>query len=172
MLPDMSEHACRVTCITPDGALFLTPLKPAAGLTIVSYIDEIGRVEGETRVPRDVGLEVAFRLTALRRERMEALLRWLATREPPAGGPPRRHPRITPRDPAARITLPGGAQWPCEIIDISLSGAAIRIDVKPGLGTHLLLGKTRGRVVRHLADGIAIEFIRQMDPLQFRALTA
>lgn len=170
MLPDMTEHTCRATAITPDGALFLTPLEVAPGLAVVSYIEEIGRIEGETGERQPQGLAVAFRVIGPRRERMEARLALLATKQPPAGGPPRRHTRLVPNDPAARIVLPNGQLCPCEIIDISLSGAAIRIDVKPGLGTLVLLGRTRGRVVRHLEDGIAIEFVQQLDPLQFRAV--
>jgi hypothetical protein len=46
----------------------------------------------------------------------------------------------------------------CRIIDLSLSGAAVELDVKPALGTHVTLGTMRGQVVRHFEDGIAIEF--------------
>ena len=169
MLPDMSEHSCRATAITPDGALFLTPLDVPPGLAVVSYIEEVGRIEGETGARQDEGLAVAFRVNGPRRDRMEARLRWLLTKQPPAGGPERRHTRFVPHDPSARVTLPSGREYPCEIIDISLSGAAIRIGLKPGIGSHLLLGKTRGRVVRHLQDGIAIEFVQQLDLQQFRS---
>jgi hypothetical protein len=41
---------------------------------------------------------------------------------------------------------------------LSLSGAAIECDVKPAIKSGVLLGPIRGRVVRHFADGFAIEF--------------
>ena len=169
MLPDMSEHACRAADITPESALFLTPLDVPPGQAIVSYIDGIGRIEGESRAREDGGLRVFFRLTGLQFERLTSRLRWLGTaRGPQAPAVRRRHTRFVPRDGHARVTLPSGRQHACEIIDISLSGAAIRIDIKPGLGSHLLLGRTRGRVVRHLDAGAAIEFIRQLDQGQLR----
>ena len=51
----------------------------------------------------------------------------------------------------------------CEVIDISLSGAAIKTEVMPSVGTFLMLGKMRGRVVRYLEQGVAIEFVKQLD---------
>ncbi len=46
----------------------------------------------------------------------------------------------------------------CRIIDLSLSGAAVAVENKPEIGTVLSLGRVRGRVVRHIEGGIAIEF--------------
>ena len=59
--------------------------------------------------------------------------------------------------------MPDGRVYSCEVIDISLSGAAVKIEVLPALGTYLLLGKMRGRVVRYLDNGFAIEFTSQLD---------
>jgi hypothetical protein len=53
--------------------------------------------------------------------------------------------------------------YPCEVVDVSLSGAAVRTEVIPALGTSILLGKMRGRVVRYLDSGVAIEFTRQVE---------
>ena len=46
------------------------------------------------------------------------------------------------------------------IQDLSLSGAAPP-DVRPAIGTMVWLGNTRGRVIRHFEDGVAIEFLIQ-----------
>jgi hypothetical protein len=45
-----------------------------------------------------------------------------------------------------------------------VSGAAIKCQVLPSIGTYVNLGKMRGRVVRYTSDGFAIEFLRKMDP--------
>ena len=68
--------------------------------------------------------------------------------------------------PAVQITLPDGRVYPCEILDISLSGAAVKVDVMPSLGTHLMLGKMRGRIVRYVESGIAIEFLKPLNTTQ------
>jgi PilZ domain len=75
----------------------------------------------------------------------------------------RRHARFEPRDNQSQITLPDGRVYNCEVIDISLSGAGVKIDIMPSLGTYIMLGKMRGRVVRYLDNGIGIEFIKQLE---------
>jgi hypothetical protein len=67
-------------------------------------------------------------------------------------------------DPAARLVLPNGVNVACRLIDISQSGAAIATDQRPEIGAPITIGKTTGRVVRHLDDGIAIEFTRLRHP--------
>ena len=52
------------------------------------------------------------------------------------------------------------------MIDISVSGAGIKTEVMPSIGTYLMLGKMRGRVVRYLEHGVAIEFVKQLDRTQ------
>ena len=47
----------------------------------------------------------------------------------------------------------------CRQIDLSLSGAAISAEMKPPVGEEVLIGKVKARVVRHLEDGFAIEFL-------------
>jgi hypothetical protein len=49
---------------------------------------------------------------------------------------------------------------------MSLSGAAVAIPAAqlPAVGTLVTLGKTAGRVVRHIEDGFAIEFTRMQHP--------
>ena len=65
---------------------------------------------------------------------------------------------LTPRNTRTELTLDDGRRYPCRIIDLSLSGAAIDIEVRPALGTPVQLGSMKGRVVRHFQEGVAIEF--------------
>lgn len=163
MLPDMSEHECRAAELSVEGALLMTSLPVPPGIPIVAYVDEIGRIEAETGERTAAGLRIFFRVSGVRLARLEARLRSTL-----AGADGRRHERIVPDNRNAQVTLADGKLYPCEIIDISVSGAAIRIEAKPGLGSQLLLGKTRGRVVRHIADGIAIEFMTRLDTRALR----
>jgi len=162
MLPDMSEHPCQVTHIDADGAVFATSSVPPADTRLVAYIDEVGRVEATAGERVDGGFKVSFVLNASRRERLELRLKWLEERADGATDQ-RRHARYEPKDSKSHITMPDGRVYACEVIDISLSGAAVKIEVMPALGTYLLLGKMRGRVVRYLDSGFAIEFTSQLD---------
>ncbi|WP_413466502.1 PilZ domain-containing protein [Mesorhizobium sp. B4-1-4] len=59
---------------------------------------------------------------------------------------------------ASSVVPDARPQYQCRIIDLSLSGAAIEIDVKPAIGVQVMLGTMRGQIVRHFEDGVAIEF--------------
>ena len=50
------------------------------------------------------------------------------------------------------------------MVDVSQSGAAIATDHRPDIGATVTIGKTAARVVRHLEDGIALEFVRLQHP--------
>ena len=163
MLPDMSEHACQVVKLTPAGADFLTQNVPPKGLAMVAYLEEVGRLEAISGEPIDGGFNVKFSLTGARLERLQQRIEWLQKRE--IGDEPdgRRHARYEPTEKQSQIALPDGRIYNCEVIDISLSGAAIKTEVMPSVGTFLMLGKMRGRVVRYLDQGVAIEFVKQLD---------
>ncbi len=165
MLPDMSEHPCQVLHITPAGATFLSEHVPPSGLAVVAYIEELGRVEAVTGETVDGGFEVRFSATGARLDRLTSRIDWLTKREI-GGAENRRHPRYEPREKVSQITLPDGRVYAVEVVDISVSGAAIKSEVMPSVGTYLMLGKMKGRVVRYLETGVAVEFVKQLDKHQ------
>ncbi|WP_420410464.1 PilZ domain-containing protein [Hoeflea sp.] len=83
---------------------------------------------------------------------------WLANKHELGLPEDRRHERLAANNPSSEIRLDDGRVYPCRIIDLSVSGAAIEIDVRPAFGTMVVLGNMRGRVVRHFQEGIALEF--------------
>jgi hypothetical protein len=162
MLPDMSEHPCQVTNLTTTGATFLTDKIPPIGLTIVAYLEELGRIEAVSDKAVPGGFRISFALKGARLEKLESRIKWLGER-PTNSEEGRRHSRFEPRDSQSQITLPDGRVYNCEVIDISVSGAGITVDVMPSLGTYVMLGKMRGRIVRYLENGVAIEFVKPLE---------
>ena len=160
MLPDMSEHACQVLDLTLEGATFMTSDVPPIGLAIVAYLEDLGRVEVISGDPIPGGFQIQYAATGARLERLQQRITYLMER---ADGAPdqRRHQRFEPKDKHSSITMPDGRSYACEVLDISVSGAGIKTDVMPALGTYLMIGKMKGRVVRYLENGFAIEFIKQ-----------
>jgi hypothetical protein len=71
---------------------------------------------------------------------------------------------VVPRDPNSTLVLPNGSKIICRVIDMSLSGAAVASDARPPVGSLITIGKTQGRVVRHLEQGFAVEFTRLQHP--------
>jgi hypothetical protein len=166
MLPDMTEHPCQVANLSVGGATFITEHVPIGGQSIVAYLDQIGRIEGISADAVPGGFRVIFSLSGSRREKLESRLGWLANKGDADSAEQRRHARYEPKDTKSHITLPDGRIYPCEVIDISVSGAAVKVDVMPSIGTYVSLGKMRGRIVRYLETGVAIEFGKALDRVQ------
>lgn len=171
MLPDMSEHPCTVTDLSIAGATFKAEQTPPAGLPIVAYLEELGRVEALTgEATSDGAFRISFSVKGARLEKLESRIKWLGQKHVGGEAEGRRHARFEPRDSKSQFTLPDGRVYNCEVLDISVSGAGVRVEVTPSLGTYVMLGKMRGRVVRHIENGLAIEFISQLDSQQLGSL--
>lgn len=165
MLPDQSEHPCQVNEISLAGAIFITNQVPPRGQAIVAYLEEVGRIEVTSADPVPNGFRVAISLTGARRDRLESRLKWLAQKQSGGEGAieDRRHPRIETRETTSQITMPDGRVYDCQVLDISMTGAAVKVEVMPSLGTYIMLGKMRGRVIRYLENGVAIEFTKSFE---------
>jgi hypothetical protein len=106
----------------------------------------------------------------LRRSLTEARLAWTRLRfvqdsQKSLGlGEERKHERIMPRVSTSKLILPNGEVHNCRIIDVSLSGASVACSVKPPIDTVVILGRMRGRIVRHHDQGIALQFVELQDP--------
>jgi hypothetical protein len=158
MLEDRSEYSCQVIDMSPGNVALRAERIGVPGERVIAYLDHIGRVEGTiTRTMRD-GFAMTVIASERKRDKLAAQLTWLANKHELDLPEDRRHERLAPRNPMNVLRLPDGRQYPCRIVDLSLSGAAVEIDVKPALGTQVMLGTMRGQVVRHFEEGVAVEF--------------
>ncbi|WP_182084818.1 PilZ domain-containing protein [Aureimonas sp. ME7] len=158
MLEDQREFPCRVENMSPGDVAVITPVEPRDGERVILYADQIGRLEGSVVRNFNGGFAMVLQATERKRQKLAAQLVWLANRSELALPEDRRHERIQPRNPVIRMVLDDGRAYEVRIIDLSLSGAAVHCAVRPAIGTGLVLGTMRGRVVRQIEDGVAIEF--------------
>lgn len=158
MLEDRSEYPCHVIDMSPGDVALRADRPGALGEKVIAYLDHIGRVEGVVTRIIDGGFAMQLIASERKRDKLAAQLTWLANRHELDLPEDRRHERVAPRNPMSVLHLSDGRQYQCRIIDLSLSGAAIEIDVKPAKGVQVVLGTMRGQVVRHFEEGIAIEF--------------
>ncbi|MGB3338061.1 MAG: PilZ domain-containing protein [Devosia sp.] len=93
------------------------------------------------------------------REKLASKIRWKRSNLQAHTPDKRDFPRFMPRHPRSVMTMADGKRYPCFVIDISRSGAAISAAILPGKGTPVAIGSLIGRVVRRLEVGFAIEFI-------------
>jgi hypothetical protein len=164
MLADRREFPCQVTNMSPGGMALIAPVSGQPGERVIAYVDHVGRLEGVVTRQFPNGFAMTIGATKNKRDKLAAQLTWLANRHILNLPEDRRHGRITPRNPAGRLILPNGVNVAVRVIDISQSGAAISTEHRPEIGAPVTIGKTPGRVVRHLEDGFAIEFIRLQHP--------
>jgi PilZ domain len=166
MLADRREFPCQVVNMSPGGMALVAPVQGQVGERVIAYVDHLGRLEGKIARQIENGFAMTISATLRKRDKLAAQLTWLANRHILNLPEDRRHGRFTPRNPLARLVLPNGNNVACRIIDLSQSGAAIAIspDLRPAVGAAVTIGKTSGRVVRHIDDGFAIEFTRLQHP--------
>jgi PilZ domain len=161
MLPDRREFPCQVINMSPGGLAMLAPGIGNVGDRVVAYLDHIGRVEGKITRIIDNGFAMTVGATPRKRDKLAAQLTWLANRDILNLPEDRRHDRIVPRNPIAVMILEDGTRMSCRIIDMSRSGAAIAAEQRPPVGSQVFLGRVQSRVVRHLDDGFALEFVHE-----------
>jgi len=153
------EVDCVIADMSPGDAQIEAAAHVNVGDRIIAYIDHIGRIEGEVLSLGAKGrFVISINATERKREKLAAQLTWIANKHELGLPEDRRHERMAPRNNRSEIVLDDGRSYPCRIIDLSLSGAAIEISVRPALGTAVQLGNMRGRIVRHFQEGVAIEF--------------
>ncbi len=164
MLEDRREFPCQVVNMSPGGMALIAPVSGREGERVIAYIDHVGRLEGRIARVYQNGFAITVAATPRKRDKLAAQLTWLANRHILNLPEDRRHGRIVPRNPMARLTMPNGVSITCRVMDASLSGAAIASAERPPVGALVGIGKVQGRVVRHLDEGFAVEFTRLQHP--------
>jgi PilZ domain len=166
MLADRREFPCQVINMSPGGMALIAPVAGVPGERVIAYVDYLGRLEGKIARAFENGFAMTVAASARKRDKLAAQLTWLANRHILNLPEDRRHNRFAPRNPMARLLLPNGNNVACRIIDLSQSGAAIAVapELRAEIGSMVTVGKTQGRVVRHIDDGFAIEFTRLQHP--------
>jgi len=163
MLENKTEYPCQVINMSPGGVALITPIRGEIGERVIAYIDHIGRIEGKIVRKIEGGFAITIDATARKRDKLASQLTWLANRHILDLPEDRRHERRTPKTPITKLITEDGEEHICRVLDLSLSGAAIKTKVRPPLGKPVKIGKIRARVVRHLDDGLAVEFAAVQD---------
>ncbi|MBZ9601846.1 PilZ domain-containing protein [Phyllobacterium chamaecytisi] len=158
MLEDRTEHVCQIDEMSPGDVIITTDVMANNGERVVAYIDHIGRVEGTIERMVNGGFQVSLTASDRKKNKIAAQLTWLANKHELDMPEDRRHQRVAPRNPITTLSMADGRQYPCRILDLSISGAAVELRMRPALNSQVILGSMRGRVVRHFEEGIAIEF--------------
>lgn len=168
MRSNKQEFPCKLIDISVGGASLMSPVSVEDGETIVVYLDQLGGLEGVVVRQFPGGFALQLSTTQHKREKLAAQITWLINRHELDPTEARRHERVVPRNPSSSLTLADGTTRPCQVIDVSISGASLATDLRPAINDEVLLGKLRSRVVRQHGQGIAVRFMDIQQPTALR----
>ncbi len=167
MRANKQEYPCKLYDISVGGCALMAPVAVEPNEKIVAYFDHIGGLEGQAVRNFDGGFSMRFEVTHHRREKLAAQLTWLINRDVLTGLDERRHERIVPQNGMSSLKI-GETVVPCQVLDVSISGASIATESRPPMGQEVLLGKLRARVVRYHEQGIGLQFLDIQAPTALR----
>lgn len=168
MRESKEDFPCKLIDISAGGAAVTSQVSVPVGERVVAYFDHIGGIEGEVVREFDGGFAFKISATKHKREKLAAQLTWLANRAELTDADGRRHDRIAPENKDSTLQLAEGIVVPCRVLDVSISGASIATPARPEIGTEVVLGKLRARVMRHHATGFGVQFIDVQNPTALR----
>jgi hypothetical protein len=154
------SFACRTSRVSPFRMMVDVPVVGRIGDRITSYFGDFGPLEGRISDTTAGGFLLELAMDRGMREKMSNQLTWLEKKQKDTNiKDARKQARIIPATPHSALTFADGSVHSCFVIDMSVSGVAVSAGIQPPLGTPLAVGACVGRVVRHLPDGFAIQFV-------------
>jgi len=153
------EFPCRVKKMTSGVIEIDASVTGSIGEWVIVIFDGFGRFEGPIVRVVQRGFAMRIVTTVDDRKKIGGKIAWVENK----GVENRRHERLIPSNPQSTVHADGNSV-PCQVIDYSMSGAAVAADTSPELGTMLIVGKIVGRVTRRFAEGFAVEFLALRNP--------
>ena len=164
MRANKQEYPCRLNNISVGGAAIMSPVAVEVGEHIIAYFDHLGGLEGSVVRTFEGGLAIQFQATQHRREKLAAQIMWLVNQKEYDGATQRRHERFQTANKTSNLKLADGAVAQVRVLDVSISGASVGTEVRPPVGSEVLLGRLRARVARHHSEGLGLEFLDTQNP--------
>jgi hypothetical protein len=160
MRADKQEYTCRLNDISLGGANIVSDILPDENERVVVQFEEIGLLEGHVVRVDTNGFAIQFNAAHRRRQKLAAQLTWLLNRHELNAADQRRpgHDRITLLPKPVTIKMPNGDTYERKVLDVSISGASIKMEMRPEIGSNIVVGRLPARVVRHHDRGIGVKF--------------
>jgi hypothetical protein len=152
---NLRVFSCSVQKMSSRAIELTAPVTGAIGEWVCVHFDKFGKFEGPIIRQGQRSLVMRIVATVEETNKVAGKIAWIENK---GTADSRRHERFVPFDSNSTVMLADGSVLPCQIIDYSISGAAVSIDLEPDLGAVLKIGKVIGRVVRRFAGGFAVEF--------------
>jgi hypothetical protein len=162
---------CRSTRVSPFRMMVDVPVIGKVGDRVTSFFRDLGNLEGQISDTKPGGILFELEMTADLREKFASKLTWLESKQKNSSVvDARKKARVVLPNSHSTVTLADGSIHTCLVIDISVDGAAVSVQVQPPIGMPLAIGACIGRVVRHLPDGFAIKFVERQNRIDLNRL--
>jgi hypothetical protein len=160
MRADKLDYPCQLIDISVESAAITTPIQLRVGEKLIVYLQHLGGLEGTVVRLFPASFAMMISGTQRKRDKLALQIPRLATHSELPESEERQYPRMT-QDETAVLGLQDGTATPCQLHDLSLSGAALVTPARPPLGSEVTVDKRRAVVVRHHERGIAVKFVNQ-----------
>ncbi|MEM1199289.1 MAG: PilZ domain-containing protein [Pseudomonadota bacterium] len=156
---DKQDYPCIVDTVTETQMTILTVGPAVTNYSFICYMDVVGRLPGTICGRIDGGFIANIDLSDNRIGRIFERLEWYQDHRhaQQQAGAARQHDRQTANVQAV-MQLMNGAQYPCEILNVSFSGMAIQSTIEVSVGSPISVGSLSGVVVRSEGNQIGIKF--------------
>ena len=151
----------RIVNISESGLYMKCRTRVRVGEAVIAYPDGFGRLPGTVVWADDDGCAVQFLISEQKRS-------YLAKRLEDGEGHvlfqkilERRSSARTKLNLEATAVISANESFPCIIVDLSETGAAIEATNFPPIGTRVSIGSIHGVVTRHYSDGFALAFSKK-----------
>jgi c-di-GMP-binding flagellar brake protein YcgR len=153
------EIDCIVTDLSPGGAGIDATIIPAVGTEVVLYVEGFDRFSGSVARVSSDGVGIKFNCSQHKQARTaEKIYCYLIGEALPKTAA--RSARRAALPSARELRRENGETAGFDVIDISLTGAALRTRSRPAIGEVVTIGTVKGHVVRYIDAGFAVEFAR------------
>lgn len=156
-------YACRVETVNEEAVTLSVPVTGDVGEPVLIHVERLGELRGFIAKRTRIGFVMSITATDSERAQLKVKIGWFEKIRGNKVVNKRKYDRFTPANPHSTLIFADGSKLRCFVVDMSVSGAAVSARTIPEIGTPLALGKVVGRVVRHLPNGFAIQFINAVD---------
>ncbi len=160
MLEDGQEFRCVTVDVSPTGIAIEGRRSGSRGQLVIAYLQDLGRIEGpivrELRSRRGFAIEIHAPEPKIERvaNRIALLVRRTMEGRPQS----RSYDPVVSNHEQVIIRIASGQEYPAELIDVSLEGAALRAEIALPIGTQITIGEKRAYVVRFFPGGLEVSF--------------
>ena len=158
MLANGREYPCTTVDVSPAGFSIKGVRPGLLGERVIAYIEDLGRLEGVI-VRRKVGwFAVDMRAPQNKTERLARRIAWLIQRDLENTPSRRSRERMDVANEKTVLRTLDGSEYMADLMDLSVEGAALCVDLTLPIGARVTLGDQPAFVVRRFAGGLAVKF--------------